>query len=71
MHVFMGENTLDDFVKFLFSTENRGVTALAHYGKGFYFQFVLDYIHKQKTVVPNVIMKGEYSNYIICIKIML
>lgn len=59
MHIFMGENSLDEFGKFLFSAENRGATALAHYSKGFDSQFVLDYIHKQKTVVPNVVMKGK------------
>jgi len=57
-HVFKGETCLDDFGNWLFSGENRGVVALAHNARGFDSQFLLEYLHRQKTVKPKVATLG-------------
>jgi len=59
-HVFKGANCLDQFGYWLFSTDNRGATALAHNARGFDSQFLLEYLHKQGTVKPKVVTRGKF-----------
>jgi len=57
-HVFLGDTCLDDFGYWLFSEQNRGATAIAHNARGFDSQFLLQYLHRQKTVKPTVVTRG-------------
>jgi len=55
-HCFKGDACLDNFGKWLFSEENRNVTAMAHNARGFDSQFLLEYLHRQRTVRPKKIV---------------
>jgi len=56
--VFMCDDCFNSFGQWLFSKENRGAVAIAHNAKGFDAQFVLNYIHEQKTITPKVVADG-------------
>ena len=56
--VFSGENTLQEFGKWLFSRPHKGYTAIAHNAKGYDSVFLMQYILKT-GVTPDVIMDGK------------
>jgi len=60
-HVFKGENCMKEFGRWLFSKENRNSLAIAHNARGYDCQFLLDYIHSQRTVKPTIISRGMYT----------
>jgi len=55
--VFTGENTTNDFCKWLFSEENTGATVLCHNFKGYDSFPVLNYLY-QNGILPKVIPNG-------------
>ena len=57
--VFIGDNSLDKFCDWLFSGENMGYLAIAHNAQGFDAQFILDYIHQNAVVKPEIITRGR------------
>ena len=50
----------DEFCKWVFTKKHKGYTIIAHYGKGYDFQFVQEWLvaHTQ-TAKPNVILNGQ------------
>ncbi|MCG8432162.1 MAG: hypothetical protein MJA29_13455, partial [Candidatus Omnitrophica bacterium] len=56
-HVFKGEDTVNEFCKWLFSRENKGVTCLCHNFQGYDSYFIMQYLHNN-GVIPKVIMNG-------------
>ena len=52
--------SLDSFCKWLFSKKHKGYTVIAHYGKGYDFQFIQDWLitHSEK-IKPHVIYNGQ------------
>src|SRR5437867_2762690 len=60
-HQFIGENCLKDFGCWLFLEQNCGAIAIAHNARGFDAQFLLDYLHEQKTITPKVVLKGKIN----------
>jgi hypothetical protein len=61
-HDFNGNETIfynvDDFCKWAFNKTHRGYTFIAHYGKGYDFQFVAEWLIAH-SVKPNIISKGQ------------
>ena len=56
-HVF--SNT-DDFCKWIFTKQHKGYTVIAHYRKGYDFQFVQEWlVAHTMTAKPNVILNGQ------------
>ena len=54
-HVF---KSADEFCKWMFKKHHKGFTVIAHYGKGYDFQFVQEWLvaHSMK---PNVVLNGQ------------
>ena len=56
-HVF---NTADEFCTWVFTKKHKDYTVIAHYGKGYDFQFVQEWlIAHTSTANPNVILNGQ------------
>lgn len=58
-HIFKGNNWLNDFGNWFVSEENKGATAIAHSANGFDSQFLLEYLHEQRTVKPKIITRSK------------
>ena len=50
---------IDDFCKWVFTKEHKGFTFIAHYGKGYDFQFVQDWLINKHGIKPNIISNGQ------------
>ena len=50
--------TIDEFCKWLFTTAHKNYTVIAHYGKGYDFQFVQEWLVNH-GVKPDVILNGQ------------
>jgi len=50
--------TLDEFCSWVFDKKHRGYTVVAHYGKGYDFQFVAEWLIA-RAVKPNIIHNGQ------------
>ena len=58
-HIFAGENTLQDFLTWLFECKrHKNATVLAHNFQGYDGQFILRYLIQQGSQPPTVIMNG-------------
>jgi len=52
--------TTDDFCKWVFNKRHKGYTCIAHYGKGYDFQFVQEWLVAHTlTAKPDVLMNGQ------------
>lgn len=51
-------NTLDEFCDWAFDKKHSGYTFIAHYGKGYDFQFVAEWLIS-RSVKPNIIHNGQ------------
>ena len=52
--------TADEFCTWVFTKEHKGYTVMAHYGKGYDFQFVQEWlVAHTKTARPDVIRNGQ------------
>ena len=56
--IFRGQNTRDDFCKWLFSEDNTGVTVFCHNFKGYDSYPVMSYLY-ENAILPSVIMSGS------------
>ena len=54
-HIF---NTVDEFCTWIFTKRHKDYTVIAHYGKGYDFQFVQEWLVAH-NVKPNVILNGQ------------
>ena len=53
-------NNVDEFCKWVFTKQHKGYTVIAHYGKGYDFQFVQEWlVAHTKTAKPKVIFNGQ------------
>jgi len=57
-YIFLGSNSLTEFGDWLFSGENYGCTVLAHNFKSFDGQFILNYLHENQAIKPEIITRG-------------
>ena len=56
--VFRGEDTLTDFGKWLFSSENKSAICLAHNAQAYYLYLILEYVH-ENGIKPDIIQNGK------------
>jgi len=62
--VFIVEDCLKDFCKFLFNKKMENTIAIAHNSRGFDSHFILKYFHEQ-GIAPKVICRGDsFKNFI-------
>jgi hypothetical protein len=54
--LFFGVDSLREFCEWLFGLRN--ITAMAHNSGGYDGQFVLDYLHKNSMIPPEIISRG-------------
>ena len=55
--IFKGENSMEEFCKWLFRKEHKRCVVLAHNMKGFDGQFLLKYLH-DNAILPRIILRG-------------
>ena len=61
--VFKGSNTADSFGKWLFNEGHKGVTCIAHNGRGYDYLFVLNYL-TQNGIYPEITWNGTKIMYL-------
>lgn len=57
--VFKGFDTVFEFCKWLFTPAHNDFTVLAHYGKGYDFMFLLNWLVTEANILPSCIFSGS------------
>lgn len=52
-------HNIDDFCNWLFTEEHKGYSVIAHNGRGFDFQFIMEWIYKNTIYKPVVVYAGS------------
>ena len=52
-------HTIDEFCSWAFSPSHKGYTFIAHYGKGYDFQFIVEWLIAHGGVKPKIIHNGQ------------
>jgi len=58
-NVFKGDNTVTDFCNWLISPKFKSFTCIAHNGKGYDFNFILNFCVSEAGIKPDIIYAGS------------
>ena len=56
--IFRGENTQEEFCRWLLSDENKGALCVAHYSRGYDSQIIMEYMVRE-VLEPKTISRGQ------------